>query len=53
MWWLRGGVIAFLAAMPIITLVIKEDKKGSIAMTIMSINLGSFIGIVGHFLYLM
>lgn len=52
MWWLRGGVVSILMAIPVIILVSKEDKKSPIAMTIMSIILGSVIGVVGHFLNL-
>jgi hypothetical protein len=52
-WWLKGGIIAILLAIPIIILVAKEDKKSPIAMTIMSIVLGSVIGIIGHFSNLM
>lgn len=52
-WWLRGGMASILMAIPVIILVAKEDKKSPIAMTVMSIVLGSIIGIVGHFLNLM
>ncbi len=53
MWWLKGGVVCILMAIPVMILVAKEDKKSPIAMTIMSIILGSIIGVVGHFLNLM
>ena len=53
LWWLKGGVIALLMAIPVIILVAKEDKKSPVAMTIMSIVLGSIIGVLGHFLKLM
>lgn len=53
LWWLRGGVVAVLMAIPVIILVAKEDKKSPIAMTIMSIVLGSVIGIIGHWANLM
>ena len=53
LWWLKGGVIALLMAIPVIILVAKEDKKSPIAMTIISIVLGSIIGVLGHFLKLM
>lgn len=53
LWWLRGGVVSVLMAIPVIILVAKEDKKSPIAMTVMSIVLGSIIGVVGHFLNLM
>ena len=53
LWWLRGGVVSVLMAIPVIILVAKEDKKSPIAITIMSIILGIIIGVVGHFLNLM
>ena len=53
LWWLRGGVTSLLMAIPVIILVAKEDKKSPVAMTIMSIVLGSIIGLVGHTLNLM
>lgn len=53
LWWIKGGIVSILIAIPVIILVAKEDKKSPVAMTIMSIILGSIIGIVGHFLNLM
>ena len=53
LWWLKGSIVAILMATPVIILVSKEDKKSPIAMIIMSIVLGSIIGVVGHFLNLM
>lgn len=53
LWWLKGGVVAILMAIPVIILVAKEDKKSPVAMTVMSIVLGSIIGILGHFFNLM
>lgn len=52
-WWLRGGFTAIIMAIPVIILVAKDDKKSPVAMTIMSIVLGTIIGVVGHFLNLM
>lgn len=53
LWWLRGGITALLIAIPTIILVAKEDKKSAIPMVIMSILLGSVVGVYGHFLELM
>lgn len=52
-WWLRGGVVAILIAIPTIIMVAKEDKKSAIPMVVMSIILGSIVGVVGHYLNLM
>lgn len=53
LWWLRGGFVAILMAIPTIVLVAKEDKKSPIMMAVISIVLGSIIGVVGHLLNLM
>ncbi len=53
LWWLRGGFVAIPMAVPTIVLVAKEDKKSPIMMAVMSIVLGSIIGVVGHLLNLM
>lgn len=49
-WWLQGGIVAFILALPIIILVAKEDKKAAIPMAIMSIILGTLIGIAVYFI---
>ena len=48
-WWLKGGVITLLLAMPVIVLVAKEGLKGAIPIAAMSIILGTLIGLVGRF----
>lgn len=49
-WWLEGGIITLAMALPIIILVMKEDKKAAAPMIVMSVVLGSAIGITGHLL---
>ena len=46
-------MVAILMAIPVIILVAKDDKKSPVMMAIMSIILGSIIGVLGHFLDLM
>ena len=48
-WWLKGGVIAMALAIPIIIIVSKEDKKSIPPMVVMSVVLGTLIGVAGHF----
>lgn len=48
-WWLKGGVITLLLAVPTMILVAKDDKKSTIPMFVMSIVLGTLIGVVGNF----
>jgi hypothetical protein len=50
LWWIRGGIIGFLMAVPVMVIVVKDDRKATIPMGIMSIILGSLIGIAGHYL---
>lgn len=49
-WWLKGGVIALALAIPIIIIVVKEDKKSIPPMAVMSVVLGTLIGVAGHFI---
>ena len=49
-WWLRGGVITLLLALPVIILVSMNGIQASIPIAAMSIVLGTLIGIVGHLL---
>ena len=50
LWWLKGGLITFLLAIPTIIIVIKADKKSGLPIAIMSIVLGTAIGVAGHYL---
>ena len=47
-WWLKGGLLNLLLAIPVIILAAKDDKKSIIPMTIMSIVLGTLMGVVGY-----
>lgn len=49
-WWLKGGIMGFILALPIIILVAREDKKSIPPMTIMPFVLGMLIGIAGHYM---
>ncbi len=48
-WWLKGGVITLLLALPVIILVTKEGIKTAIPIIVMSVVLGTLIGVVGKF----
>lgn len=48
-WWLKGGAITLLLAIPVMILVAKEDKKSVVPMAVMSVVLGTLIGTAGHF----
>ncbi len=49
-WWLKGGVIALALALPVIIIVSKEDKKSVPPMVVMSVVLGTLIGVAGYFI---
>jgi len=48
-WWLKGGVITLLLALPVIIIVAKDGIKGVAPIAVMSVVLGTLIGIVGKF----
>lgn len=49
-WWIKGGLITLALAVPVIIIVSKEGKKSIPPMVIMSVVLGTLIGIAGHFI---
>ena len=53
LWWIKGGLLTLILSLPVIILVIKEDKMGAIPIAVMAIVLGTLIGVSGHFLGLM
>jgi hypothetical protein len=48
-WWLKGGVITLLLALPIIIIVAKDGIKAAAPIAVMSVVLGTLIGVVGKF----
>ena len=53
LWWLKGGLITLVLAVPTTILASKADKKAVIPIIIMAVALGTGIGIAGHFLGIM
>ena len=52
-WWIKGGIITFVLALPTIIIASKEDKTSILPMAIMSIVLGTIIGLAGHYIGIM
>ena len=52
-WWLKGGIIAFVLSIPTIIIISKAEKKSIFPVGIMAIILGTIIGIAGHYLNIM
>lgn len=48
--WLKGLIIAVLLTLPILILVAKDDKKSILPILIMTVILGSLVGLAGGFL---
>lgn len=48
-WWLKGGIIGFILALPVIILVAKDDKKSVPPMLVMSTILGIVVSSIEHF----
>jgi hypothetical protein len=48
-WWLRGGVVTLLLALPVVILVAKDGIQGAVPILVMSAVLGTLIGVVGKF----
>jgi len=49
-WWLKGGVITLLLALPVIILVAKDGFGAAVPIIAMSIVLGTLIGAAGRFI---
>lgn len=49
-WWIEGGLIALMMAVPIVVLVADTDKKSVPVILVNAVVLGTLIGISGHFL---
>ena len=47
-WWIKGGLICGILALPMIIIVSKEDKKSGLPMLIISTMLGEVIAILAH-----
>jgi hypothetical protein len=49
-WWLKGGVITLLLSLPVVIIVAKDGMESAAPIIVMSIVLGTLIGVVGNFL---
>lgn len=50
-WWLKGGVITLLLALPVIIIVAKDGIQTAAPIAVMSVVLGTLIGVVGRFVF--
>ncbi len=48
-WWMKGGVVTLLLALPVVILVAKDGVKAVVPMLVTSVVLGTLIGVVGKF----
>lgn len=49
LWWIKGGLIGFMLALPIIIMVAKDDKNSVPPMLIMSTVLGIVVSAIDYF----
>lgn len=49
LWWIKGGLIGFMLALPVIIMVAKDDKNSVPPMLIMSTVLGIVVSAIDHF----
>lgn len=49
-WWLKGAVITLVLALPVLLIAAKEDRKSAVPIMVMSILLGTLMGVAGHIL---
>ena len=49
-WWIEGGIIALMMAIPIIIIMVETNKKSVPIILANSVVLGTLIAWAGHFL---
>ncbi len=47
--WLKGLIIAEISAIPVLFMVIEDDKKAIVPITVMSAILGILVGLAGKY----
>ena len=49
-WWIEGGLIALMMAIPIVIIIAETDKKSVPIILANAVVLGTLITLAGHFL---
>lgn len=49
-WWIEGGLIALMMAIPIVIIIAETDKKSVPIILTNAVVLGTLIALAGHFL---
>ncbi len=49
-WWLKGSLISFALALPVMIILPEDNRKAVPMIAAMSIVLGGLIGLAGHYL---
>lgn len=49
-WWIEGGLIALMMAIPIVIIIAETDKKSVPIILANAVVLGTLIALAGHFL---
>lgn len=48
-WWLKGGIVYLICALPLVLLIAKDEKKSVPIVLGSSFVIGSLVGIILHF----
>ena len=49
-WWLRGGLVYLICAVPVVILIAKEDQKAAPIVAVTSVVMGTIVGVLAHFI---
>lgn len=49
-WWLKGGIIYLVCAIPLVLLIAKDEKKSVPFVLVSSFVIGTIAGIILHFI---
>lgn len=49
-WWLEGGIISLMMAIPVVIIIAEVDKKSIPIILTNAVVLGTLIAIAGHYL---
>lgn len=50
-WWLEGGIVGLALTIPMLIQICDSDKKSLPIIAMNGLLLGTFIGLIGHYLY--
>jgi hypothetical protein len=49
-WWLKGGIVYLVCALPLVLLIAKDEKKSVPIVLVSSLVIGTIIGVILHYI---